>query len=382
MVGRLNERQKPPLGLVEDGHVGEPIDELRQSDGIDTPCQPAANRTPSPARGTLVPVPDTSNPYREDIAGFLRRAECHFGHTLNEEEAGLTVAESVIRCRVALPQVKRKPDIEQVTACREAVHRVLDGEIPTAKNAAKYDEAVYRALLHFRGEMSPDLQQYVLTLLSELQSTHGIKRSVMPLLRHQYPAWDPTTLPSPAEAHAELDEPDPVPAPVENSADEVDELEYASDEERRRVDELAMTRAMDEATRRWPTAAVTQMPHNNPGFDIEVQHPVEGTRYIEVKGTRSPEPAFFITAGEVEHSRRHPDRYSIWIFHAMDLDSGETTLTEHNGPVTESYFELQPVQYRGRFVGPGWPVPGDAQRRRRRRADARIRTVEVIPPAP
>ncbi|MGB3286523.1 DUF3883 domain-containing protein [Mycolicibacter algericus] len=74
-----------------------------------------------------------------------------------------------------------------------------------------------------------------------------------------------------------------------------------------------MTLAMDEATGRWPEATVTQMPHNNPGYDIAVQYPVKGTRYIEVKGTRLAEPCFFITAGEVEHSRNHPDRYSIWI---------------------------------------------------------------------
>lgn len=188
------------------------------------------------------------------------------------------------------------------------------------------------------------------------------------------PAWDPTTLPAspkpavalneprqsstPPETPSAPDEPDrgTLPARPPDSVsteevDEVDQLGYASDQERRQVDELAMTHAMDEATGRWPEATVTQMPHNNPGYDITVQHPVEGTHYIEVKGTRSSEPDFFITAGEVEHSRRHPDRYSIWIFHAMDLDSGEATLTEHDGPVTQSHFDLRPVQYRGRYIG-------------------------------
>ncbi|QZA09632.1 DUF3883 domain-containing protein [Mycolicibacter heraklionensis] len=296
-------------------------------------------------------MPDTANPYREDIAGYLRRAQCHYGAQLLYDEAGWTVEDTA-----------NELDVQQqrVRACRRSVHRVIDGQFAANKTQADFDADALRALLHFRGEMSDGLREHINTRLNRLRTEHELDTGVEPL-RCKYgfdssskSTTPPLRSPTPPEPAAELDEPEPEPvlAPDSASTDEVDELGYASAAERQQVDEMAMEHAMDEATRRWPTAAVTQMPHNNPGFDIEVQHPVEGTRYIEVKGTRSPEPAFFITAGEVEHSLRHPDRYSIWIFHAMDLDSGEATLTEHDGPVTESHFELRPVQYRGRFTGP------------------------------
>ncbi|MBN7296622.1 hypothetical protein [Mycobacteroides abscessus] len=138
------------------------------------------------------------NPHREEIAGYLRRAECHYGHTLNELEAGLTVAESVASRHVLVPRVaERGLGAEQVTHCREAVARVLDGEDP-GKSQAGYDEAVYRSLLHFRDEMSPELHQYVVTRLGELQSRHKIAPSVKPL-RCYYPAWEPLTLTAPAD---------------------------------------------------------------------------------------------------------------------------------------------------------------------------------------
>lgn len=137
-----------------------------------------------------------SNPYREEIAALLRRAECHYGHTLNEVEAGLTVAESVASRHVLVPRVaERGLGAEQVTQCREAVGRVLDGEDP-GKSQAGYDEAVYRSLLHFRDEMSPELHQYVVTRLGEMQSKHKVPQSMKPL-RCYYPAWEPLALPEP-----------------------------------------------------------------------------------------------------------------------------------------------------------------------------------------
>lgn len=159
----------------------------------------------------------TVNPHREDIAGYLRRAECHYGHTLNEVEAGLTTAESVARRHVLVPQVaERGLGTEQITHCREAVHRVLDGADAAGRSQAGYDEAVYRSLLHFRDEMSPELYQYVVTRLGELQSKHKIKPSVKPL-RCYYPAWEMPALPEPGtdtapesapEAPATVDEAD------------------------------------------------------------------------------------------------------------------------------------------------------------------------------
>lgn len=139
-----------------------------------------------------------------------------------------------------------------------------------------------------------------------------------------------------------------------HETDEAHGIGYANAAELRQVDNLAMKLALSEAARRWPAATVERMPHDNPGYDIKIRHAAGDTHYVEVKGTRSPEPCFFITAGEVAHSHVHRERYSIWIFHAMDLARETATLTTHDGAVTEMEFELQPTQYKGRLkqLGP------------------------------
>ncbi|MBE5513767.1 Uncharacterised protein [Mycobacteroides abscessus subsp. abscessus] len=105
----------------------------------------------------------TDNPYRDEIAGYLRRADCHFGHTLREVEDGLTVDEA---------SVKRDVGRDQVASCRRAVNRVLDGTFSANETQASYDEAVFRALLHFRGEMSDGLSRYVLAQLARFKSDY------------------------------------------------------------------------------------------------------------------------------------------------------------------------------------------------------------------
>jgi hypothetical protein len=99
----------------------------------------------------------TINPLRNEIADYLRRASCPFGRTFREELDGLSV-----------DQASEKGDVgrDQVASCRHTVHRVLAGEFSANATQASYDEAVYRALLHFRGEMSDGLRQYVLAQLA------------------------------------------------------------------------------------------------------------------------------------------------------------------------------------------------------------------------
>lgn len=120
----------------------------------------------------------------------------------------------------------------------------------------------------------------------------------------------------------------------------------------RPIERVSVQLAMSEARTRYPDCSVVEMPHNNPGFDIEVRRHGSVIRYIEVKGTLSRSPEFYISIGEVEHSRVHSAEYSIWIFHSIDLGSGSAVLAEHDGTVDGPAFALQPVQYRGRFVAP------------------------------
>ena len=116
------------------------------------------------------------------------------------------------------------------------------------------------------------------------------------------------------------------------------------------VDEIAMELAMREATSRWPANEIRRMPHNNPGFDIEIRDEAGPIFYVEVKGTRATDPRFFISSGEVAHSVKNADRYSIWIFHSLDIKARTATLAAHDGAVTKENFDLQPKQYFGRLL--------------------------------
>lgn len=76
-------------------------------------------------------------------------------------------------------QLGRSPD--QVSSCRRGVHRVLHGAFAANKTQAGYDEAILRALLHLRGEMSPELRRYVDARLSGLRTTFSLTTRVEPL---------------------------------------------------------------------------------------------------------------------------------------------------------------------------------------------------------
>ncbi|WP_198290994.1 hypothetical protein [Mycobacterium sp. 155] len=123
----------------------------------------------SPVRAMLTAVTDT---YRDEILDLLRRADCHFGHTLREVEDGLTVDQAS-----ELRDVGR----DQVASCRRAVQRLLDGEFSANATQAGYDEAVHRALLHFRGEMSDGLRQHVDTQLARFKAEYLPDLKVEPL---------------------------------------------------------------------------------------------------------------------------------------------------------------------------------------------------------
>jgi hypothetical protein len=118
------------------------------------------------------------------------------------------------------------------------------------------------------------------------------------------------------------------------------------------VDEIAMALAMKEAAVRWPTQEIHRMPHNNPGFDIEVRDESGPIHYVEVKGTRATDARFFISAGELAHSVRNAECYSIWIFHSMNVNERTAALAAHDGAVTAERFDLQPKQYFGRLLTP------------------------------
>jgi hypothetical protein len=91
---------------------------------------------------------------------LLRSADCHYGNTLRDEEAGWTV-ERAARERNVQP--------DRIVELRQAVHAVVDGEFSRNKTQAGHESGVLRALLHFRGGMSEGLRQYVDTRITRLR---------------------------------------------------------------------------------------------------------------------------------------------------------------------------------------------------------------------
>ncbi len=99
--------------------------------------------------------------HREEILTLLRRADCHYGNTLRDEEAGWSV-ERASRERNVQPS--------RIVELRRAVNAVADGEPSRTKAQAGHEDGVLRALLHFRGGMSEGLRQHIDTRLAKLRA--------------------------------------------------------------------------------------------------------------------------------------------------------------------------------------------------------------------
>ncbi|WP_310773619.1 hypothetical protein [Mycobacterium sp. Z3061] len=103
---------------------------------------------------------------------LLRTADCHYGNTLRDEQAGWSIERAATERRV-------RP--ERIVELRAAVHRVCDGEHSNNKTQAGYEDAVLRALLHFRGEMSAGLRQHIDMRLTRLRSEYLPDLKAVPL---------------------------------------------------------------------------------------------------------------------------------------------------------------------------------------------------------
>jgi hypothetical protein len=125
---------------------------------------------------------------------------------------------------------------------------------------------------------------------------------------------------------------------------------YPSSDVAMAVDVYAMKAAMSWAESTYPTHSVTEMPKNNPGFDILI-HDLGGPhRYVEVKGTQANEPLFFISEGERKFSGAHAANYTLVAISGINLKSQEHSgLTTRDGEVTVTGCDLQPRQWSGRI---------------------------------
>jgi hypothetical protein len=134
---------------------------------------------------------------------------------------------------------------------------------------------------------------------------------------------------------------------------------YASPATLRAVDDFAVRVAAEEVRRRYPGATVEPQARNNPGFDILVrQLPLPGGHaYVEVKGTTRTVPQFFVTEGELQFSRRHPDRFRLIVVYGIDLHTSDYDVFWHEGPISAEFgFRLNPVQWACQVALPKRPV--------------------------
>ena len=114
------------------------------------------------------------NPHHDEVLALLRRADCHYGWALRDEEEGLTVEEAANK----RDQVRT----DRIVELRKAVHMVADGEHSINKKQAVHEDGVLRALMHFRGVMSDGLRQYISARLAQLQPQFGLTKTQAPLL--------------------------------------------------------------------------------------------------------------------------------------------------------------------------------------------------------
>ena len=112
------------------------------------------------------------------------------------------------------------------------------------------------------------------------------------------------------------------------------------------VDAYAMRAAINHLRTRLPGARIRAMPHNNPGFDIEVDGET-AIRFVEVKGTQASMPRFFITEGERQFARANRPSYLLLVVYDIDRRSDRHRLLEHEAADIEDAFVLTPTQWVG-----------------------------------
>jgi hypothetical protein len=117
------------------------------------------------------------------------------------------------------------------------------------------------------------------------------------------------------------------------------------------VDEYAISVAVDRFIHQFGSGAVTVMPHNNPGFDLLVQPDKEPEFHVEVKGTRSNYPVFFLTEGERIHSSEQPEAFKLCVVYSINLTERTHEVLDYEGEISDQDFLLQPRQWQVRLRG-------------------------------
>lgn len=126
---------------------------------------------------------------------------------------------------------------------------------------------------------------------------------------------------------------------------------YATPEVARAVERYSVTQVMQRLRSEFPAEDVHEMPHSNPGYDIRVGSSDAPVLFVEVKGTQSTEPVFFLSEGERKFSCRNAERYRLEVVTGVDLhvQAHQTVHTRH-GAVEPEEYGLKPTQWRGSLL--------------------------------
>lgn len=127
-----------------------------------------------------------------------------------------------------------------------------------------------------------------------------------------------------------------------------DPFSYASPHVSKAVERFSVDLALDWLGQEFPRESVVEMPHNNPGFDILVGASHAPARYVEVKGTQSAIPRFWLTEGERQFSFAHPAEYLLIVVSGIDLtNSTNLSFQTRSGSLEQHALNLEVVQWRG-----------------------------------
>lgn len=124
-------------------------------------------------------------------------------------------------------------------------------------------------------------------------------------------------------------------------------LSYAPEETRSAVERYSVDVALAMLREESPGTSITEMPHNNPGYDICVGDLQKPRHFVEVKGTQRHEPAFFLTEGERFFSHTHAQYYRLIVVHSIDLLKNRHAVSTWNGSLHD--LDLSPVQWKGKL---------------------------------
>jgi hypothetical protein len=122
-------------------------------------------------------------------------------------------------------------------------------------------------------------------------------------------------------------------------------INYQSNPEiQRRIEQYAVSVAVNIMGDQFPDLAIQEQPRNNPGFDLLIG---AGSHYCEVKGTAKAAPVFLLSEGERVFSLANSENYTLVVVYGIDLEQRTHFAAIHRGGLNGQEVELKPVQWAG-----------------------------------